>query len=69
MTDQDTIPSAEALQALEALKTAVNKALNTKRRLGHYAVFWQDGKPQFIGEDAPLEGSDDLQQRPPDPKE
>jgi hypothetical protein len=27
--------------------------LERKRRLGHYAVIWRDGKPVAIGEDAP----------------
>ena len=32
-------------QALEALRRAVAKALDRKRRLGHYAVVWRDGRP------------------------
>lgn len=32
-------------QALMALRQAVAKALDRKRRLGHYAVFWRDGRP------------------------
>lgn len=31
--------------ALAALRRAVAKALDRKRRLGHYAVFWRDGRP------------------------
>lgn len=31
--------------ALEALRRAVAKALDRKRRLGHYAVVWRDGRP------------------------
>jgi hypothetical protein len=27
--------------------------LDTKRRLGHYAVTWQNGKPLLAGDDAP----------------
>ena len=27
--------------------------LERKRRLGHYAVVWQDGRPVAIGEDRP----------------
>lgn len=32
-------------QAREALKRAVAEALERKRRLGQYAVFFQNGKP------------------------
>lgn len=46
-------PSPEGQQQLEALRRAVGKALEKKRRLGQYAVIWQDGKPVIIGEDAP----------------
>lgn len=43
------------------MKQAVAKALDKKRRLGQYAVFWEDGKPVLIGEDAPqtLSGQED----------
>lgn len=32
----------------EALAKAVADALERKRRLGHYAVIWQDGKPYCL---------------------
>lgn len=35
--------------ALEALRRAVAKALDRKRRLGHYAVVWRDGRPVRLG--------------------
>jgi hypothetical protein len=38
---------------LDTLKQAVAKELEKKKRLGHYAVFWEDGRPVLIGEDAP----------------
>jgi len=38
---------------LKKFRNAVADALERKRRLGQYAVFWQDGKPVLIGEDAP----------------
>jgi hypothetical protein len=47
-------PSPEALIALESLRVAVAKALDRKRRLGQYAVMWENGAPVLIGEDAPL---------------
>jgi hypothetical protein len=48
-----TTPSPDAQKTLEALTRAVANALERKRRLGHYAVIWHDGKPVCIGEDAP----------------
>ncbi|TYT75982.1 hypothetical protein [Desulfobotulus mexicanus] len=50
---QENKPSLEAQQQLEALRTAVGKALEKKRRLGQYAVFWENGRPVLVGEDAP----------------
>ncbi len=46
-------PSPEALAMLKVLQTAVAKALERKRKLGQYAVVWQNGEPVLIGEDAP----------------
>ncbi len=39
----------EDQQILDALRSAVTEALERKRRLGQYAVIWQDGKPVIIG--------------------
>ena len=36
-------------QILDAMKQAVDKALERKRRLGQYAVIWRDGHPTIIG--------------------
>jgi len=41
-------------KALEALRKAVTNALERKRRLGHYAIVWSDGRmvrlsPEQIG--------------------
>ena len=52
-TNRKTIPSDEGKRLLETLRQAVDKALEKKRRLGQYAVIWQDGKPVMTGEDAP----------------
>ncbi len=35
------------------LKKVAEDTLEHKRRLGEYAVIWQDGKPVAIGGDAP----------------
>ncbi len=59
--DRDTQPSAEGLAMLESLRASVHKALERKRRLGHYAVFWRDGKTVLEGEDAPRPEQDDKQ--------
>ena len=42
-------------EALAALQRAVTRALDRKRRLGQYAVFWEDGRVIFDGPDAPAE--------------
>lgn len=53
-----TTLSPHGQQALEALRRAVAKALDRKRRLGQYAVVWKDGKITYIGENAPPEPAD-----------
>lgn len=42
-------------EALAALQRAVTRALDRKRRLGQYAVLWEDGRVVFDGPDAPAE--------------
>ena len=37
-------PDPEAERTLAVLRQAVAEALDRKRRLGQYAVFWQDGQ-------------------------
>jgi hypothetical protein len=53
-------PLIETAQLLAALQAAVTSTLDRKRRLGHYAVVWQDGRPVAIGEDRPDTGTDPL---------
>ena len=45
--------SPQTLEVLEALKRVAAETLEKKRRLGHYAVVWKDGRPALIGDDAP----------------
>jgi hypothetical protein len=45
-------PSAEAQIILNALQQAVVKSLDKKRRLGHYVLTWQNGRPIQVGDDA-----------------
>ena len=54
-----TIP-LETQKALETLQKVATETLERKRRLGHYAVIWQDGKPVAVGEDAPERSSSSL---------
>jgi hypothetical protein len=48
-----TIIPPDIQQTLEILKKVAADTLERKRRLGHYAIIWKDGKPVAIGEDAP----------------
>ena len=48
-------PSEKSQRILESLTRAVTQELDRKKRLGHYAVIWEDGKPTFIGENQPNE--------------
>ena len=52
MTNPTPSPSPETQAILNALQTAVTKCLDKKKKLGHYAVVWQDGRPVKIGGDA-----------------
>ena len=40
----DPTPDPIAARTLAVLRQAVGEALDRKRRLGQYAVFWQNGK-------------------------
>ena len=40
-------PSEESLMILTALRTAVTKDLDKKKKLGQYAVFWENGEIVF----------------------
>jgi len=44
-------PETQAM--LDCLRQIVGKTLERKRRLGEYAVIWQDGAPVAVGDDAP----------------
>lgn len=48
-------PSKDTSMMLDALQSAVSKALDKKRRLGQYAVFWENGKIVFTEGDRPVE--------------
>jgi hypothetical protein len=47
----------KAQEILDVLQKVATDTLERKRRLGEYAVVWQDNKPVIIGE--MLEDSDD----------
>ncbi|WP_262966884.1 hypothetical protein [Methylobacter psychrophilus] len=46
-------PSEKSRIILSSLKEAVANALEKKRKLGQYAVVWEDNKLIYKGEDAP----------------
>nr|WP_298377554.1 hypothetical protein [uncultured Halomonas sp.] len=48
-----TQPTPDTQKMLDSLRAAVAETLERKRRLGQYAVLWQDGKPVLVGDDAP----------------
>jgi hypothetical protein len=52
-TSTTTATPPDTQQMLDSLKQAVAQALEKKKRLGQYAVMWENGKPVLIGEDAP----------------
>lgn len=49
-------------EILETLRQVAADTLERKRRLGHYAVIWRDGRPMAIGEDAPTDYTQDRQE-------
>jgi hypothetical protein len=53
MTITSKTPGDQALITLKALQDAVTKNLERKKKLGHYVVTWQNGKPVRVGADAP----------------
>lgn len=59
-------PSPKASQMLIILKQSVEKALDRKKRLGQYAVIWQDGKPVLVGDDAPPKSENTFRTSPVD---
>lgn len=44
---------ADTKKILDLLRQVASDTLEKKRRLGHYAVVWRDGKSVLVGEDAP----------------
>jgi hypothetical protein len=53
MTLTSTSPSPQTQVMLRTLQDAVTKSLDRKRRLGQYAVTWQNGQPVLSGTDKP----------------
>ena len=53
MDDKEIAMSPDAQKTLDCLRKVAADTLERKRRLGHYAVIWRDGKPVLIGDDAP----------------
>ena len=65
MTDDDDF----AMEGLKSLRRAVAEALERKRLLGQYAVFWRDGRVVFEGPDAPDAPGSSEHRSEPDPEE
>lgn len=55
---ENLTPTPDAFAILECLRRTAEQTLERKRRLGHYAVIWQDGRPVLVGEDAPKSETD-----------
>jgi hypothetical protein len=53
--------SPDAQKILDCLRQVAIDTLERKRRLGHYAVLWRNGRPMLIGEDAPTNYAQDRQ--------
>jgi hypothetical protein len=66
-TSPNPVPVLGAQQILAALQATAISTLDRKRRLGHYAVVWQDGRPVAIGEDRPDTDADPLDNTPDQP--
>ena len=64
MTDDDDF----AMEGLKSLRRAVAEALERKRLLGQYAVFWRDGRVVFEGPDAPDQPGNSKRRSEPVPK-
>ncbi|MDN3523333.1 hypothetical protein [Halomonas ramblicola] len=57
--------SPDTQELLDCLRATATETLERKRRLGHYAVVWRDGRPVLIGEDAPDSPYRQLTDEPP----
>ena len=53
MTESTKKPTARSIEILNALRIVAAKTLEKKRRLGQYAVIWDNNKPVLIGDDKP----------------
>ena len=53
MTKSTKKPTARSIEILNTLRTVAAETLEKKRRLGQYAVIWDNNKPVLIGDDKP----------------
>lgn len=45
--------SVEGQRTLAVLRAVAAEVLEHKRRMGHYAVIWENGRILLVGDDAP----------------
>ena len=53
MTKSANKPTASGQEILNTLRSVAADTLEKKKRLGQYAVIWDNNKPVLIGEDKP----------------
>ena len=55
MTEATKKPTSRSIEILNTLRTVAAETLEKKKRLGQYAVIWDNDKPVLIGDDKPKE--------------
>jgi hypothetical protein len=63
--EPSTRPIPDTNQILTALRRAAAAELERKRRLGHYAVSWENGEVVLRGDDAPAPETQSLRAAEP----
>jgi len=55
MTEATKKLTSRSIEILNTLRTVAAETLEKKKRLGQYAVIWDNDKPVLIGDDKPKE--------------
>ena len=53
MTEPTKKPTPRSTEILNTLRSVAAETLEKKKRLGQYAVIWDNNKPVLIGDDKP----------------